>query len=424
VNNLLKKIKKLDKIMIFLFLLSIFLFKIPSFYIFPFFKSAFLTSQALSRIIIILTFIYQITIHSLFNKKLFINKHSRLIILFILFFFILQSLSIFSAININSFLSRYKDIVISFLSFFVFFFYKKYYQQIIVILLISVIFNSIYQFFMVFYQDYFIKVISNFVYQKHVDLVIAKLQQNKAYLDTYDEIILPFLFVYPFKNKLNKNLSFYILFIVITSFSLLSNIRSRILMFFVSLGGTFVFFKKLNLKKILILLFSFIVISFLINNLMRYYSGFSFVDRLLLEDEMQDIKPVNFRLDQIKKSIEMSKASFFGVGLGNYFDNLSSFSKNNFNVNKQEINTTQAAQEFVHNIFGTILVETGYLSLLVFFLILIFFIRNDIFLLTKGKYHQKAFIIAFWSLFSYGLFNPVLPASYQILFWGIRGLLT
>jgi len=414
---------KLNKLFLYLFLISIFFFKIPNFYILPFLKNAFLTSQALARIIIILTFFYQITIHSLSHKKLFTNKDSQLLVLFILVLFILQSLSIFVAFNTTSFLSRYKDVIVSFTAFFVFFFYKKYYHQLIYVLLISVVVNSFYQFLIVFYQNFFINVFSPFIYQKHVDLVIAKLQQNRIYLDTYDEIIIPFIFIYPIKNNLNKNLSFYVLFIVIAFFSLVSNIRSRILMFFVSLGGSLVFFKKVSPKKIFILLLSFLVIGFLINNMMRYYSGYSFVDRILLEDEIKNVKPVNFRLDQLKNSLEMGRSSLLGVGLGNYYDNLGSISKNNFIINKSQSVSSQGAQEFVHNIFGSVLAETGYISLFVFLIILWLFIRRDIYVLKKSQNYEKAFIIAFWSLFSYGLFNPILPASYQILFWGIRGLL-
>lgn len=414
---------KLDKIFLYLFLISIFFFKIPNFYILPFFKSSFLTSQALSRVIIILTFFYQITVYSLSNKKLFTNKDSQLLILFIIVLFILQTLSIFVAVNTTSFLSRYKDVIVSFTAFFVFFFYKKYYRQIILVLLISFVINSIYQFLIVFYQNFFINVVSNFIYQKHVDLVIAKLQQNRIYLDTYDEIIIPFIFIYPIKNNLNKNLSFYVLFIMVAFFSLVSNIRSRILMFFVSLGGSLVFFKKISPKKIFILLLSFLVIGFLINNFMRYYSGYSFVDRILLEDEIKDVRPVNFRLEQLKNGLEMGKSTLLGVGLGNYYDSLGSISKNNFIVNKSQLVSSQGAQEFVHNIFGAVLAESGYISLFIFLLILWLFIRKDIYVLKKGQDYEKAFIIAFWSLFSYGLFNPILPASYQVLFWGIRGLL-
>lgn len=359
--------------------------------------------------------------HSLSNKKLFIDKNSQLIALFILIFFILQSLSIFAAVNITSFLSRYKDVIISFLAFFVFFFYKKNYLQIISVLITSIVVNSIYQFMMIFYQDSFVKVVSNFVYQKHADLVIAKLQQNRIYLDTYDEIIAPFIFIYPFKNNLSKNLFFYIFLMIIAFFSLVSNIRSRILMFFVSFCGSLMFLKKFSPKKIFILFLSFLVISFLINNLMRYYSGYSFVDRILLENEMEDVKPINFRLDQLKNSLEMGKTSLLGVGLGNYYDNLTS--KNSFIINKSQLVASQGAQEFVHNIFGAIVSESGYIGLSVFLIILYFFIKRDIFLFKKGKNYEKAFVIAFWSLFSYGLFNPILPASYQVLFWGIRGLL-
>lgn len=93
-------------------------------------------------------------------------------------------------------------------------------------------------------------------------------------------------------------------------------------------------------------------------------------------------------------------------------------------ITKSQKITQFGAQEYVHNIFGLILSETGFVGLFIFLLIILWFIKQD-FLLFKNNDNKekKALAIAFWCLFLYGFFNPIVPASYQVLFWGIRGLL-
>lgn len=417
-------IKKLNKLFLCLFLISIFFFKIPNFYIIPFFKSAFFTSQAMARILLVLVSIFQPINYFLLEKPAIFNKKLRPLINLILLFFFLQSLTVFVVINQAAFLNRYKDVLISLMAFFTFFFYKKYLRQIILVLLLSLIVNFFYQSLIILFPGFFVKYFSSFIYQKHVEFVIAKLQDSKIYTDTYDEIILPLLFVFPFGKSLIKNLSFYVLFTTISVFSFLSNIRTRVLMLVIGFVGSFSVFKKRSFKKIFMITLSIFVIGFLINNIMRYYLGYSFVDRLVLGAKNNNTETVKFRIDQIKDSLEMGKFSLLGVGLGGYYDNLMTFKKNNFTVDKFELIAQRGAKEFVHNILGTTLVESGYIGLIVFIGILAIFIKNDLVMLESGSDYQKAFIVVFWSLFSYGLFNPIVPAAYQVLFWGIRGLLT
>jgi len=138
--------KKIDNFFLNLFLLSAFFFKIPNFYILPFLKISFLTSQALSRIILLFLFfkIY------FFNRKIFDELKNKAIFLLIFFFFVIQSISIIPAINIPNFWARYKDIIIGLASFFIFYFYKKDHKKIINVFLLSVFINAIYQFLLIY----------------------------------------------------------------------------------------------------------------------------------------------------------------------------------------------------------------------------------------------------------------------------------
>lgn len=400
-----------------IFLISLFLFKIPSFYILPFFQSSFFTSQALARVLISFLFFY----HYFFNFKEIenlIKKRKYFILLFFLLFFI-QSISVLPAINIIAFLSRYKDIIFSFFAFFVFYFYKSQYKKIISVFIFSLLVNFTYQILIIYLHHLSIDLLKNLIYQKHFDLVLAKLNQGKVYLDTYDEIVIPFLLT-------NLSLQNFTAVILNIFFSLISNIRSRILMMvgavFFSL---FLLAPKIDKKKIMFFLFIFLIIAYFVNNLMIRKYGFSYLTRILLEEESSDIGPINFRKTQLENAFSLANGNFLGTGLGNYFDNINALEKNkNFLITKSQKITYYGAQEYVHNILGLILSELGFVGLLVFLLIILWFVKQDLLILMRnGNDEQKALIIAFWSLFLYGLFNPIIPASYQVLFWGIRGLL-
>jgi len=171
--------------------------------------------------------------------------------------------------------------------------------------------------------------------------------------------------------------------------------------------------------------FIFLTLGFLASRFSFYFLKESFIDRILFAEESRDIKPINFRKNQIFKSLEVGRISFLGAGLGNYYDNLSNQEKFSNSLLSSFNPLNQGAQEYVHNIFGLIISESGYISLLIFLLILSYFIKTDLKILLENKnnYKKKLIIISFWSLFSYGLFNPAIPASYQFLFWGLRGLL-
>jgi hypothetical protein len=408
-------IKKTDNFFLNLFLLSVLFFKIPNFYILPFLKISFLTSQALSRIILLFLFfkIY------FFNRKIFNELKNKAIFWLIVFFFVIQSISIIPAINIPNFWARYKDISIALTSFFVFYFYKKEHKKIINIFLLSVFINAIYQFLLI-YSGNIKELLSTIIYQKHFDLVLAKLEnQGRLYIDSYDEILIPFLFL---ENNLNWLIKIFLISLILF-FSYISNIRSRILMVLVSFLLSLFFIKKIKFEKIFAVFFAFLIIGFLASQFSFYFFKESFIDRIFFAEESKDIEPINFRKNQIFKSLEVGRVSFFGAGLGNYYDNLSNQEKLGNSLLSRFYVLNQGAQEYVHNIFGLIISESGYFSFFVFLLILLFFIKNDFKILLNNNDYKKAIIISFWSLFSYGLFNPIVPGSYQFLFWGLRGLL-
>ena len=134
---------------------------------------------------------------------------------------------------------------------------------------------------------------------------------------------------------------------------------------------------------------------------------------------------VRSRVNQITTAYDLLKQKPFGVGLGNYYEYLPAIQKNqNYAItNKLQKQESILAEENIHNIFGLIAVESGILGFAVFILFIALCVRNDVLLFFKKKHEKIPFVIAFWSMFIYSLFNPLIPGVTNYLFWFLRGYL-
>lgn len=413
--------QKIASLMLSLFLIALFFFKLPNLYLIPYSGNPLLTTQSFARIFVVIIFIYKL-LEYLINKKNIVSKKNKTVIFLILLLFFFQSISIIEAVNMQSFLNRYKDVILGICSFFVFFFYKEKYKLIIATIALSTLLNAAIETLLLFYTDTALYILSPFIYQNYLKLLVANLNRGRLYVPTYDEIIIPFLFLPTITRILKVKFAHIVIFLSVIFFALASNVRSNVLTTGVSLLGSLVVYRNLGYKKLALTIFGLLIIGYVVNSLLLNLVGFSFYDRLTFRNQYEDVNTVYQRVTQIGSAFEMSSSSLFGVGLGNYYDNLE-IPKSVLVYSESRRTEVRDAREYVHNIFGTIAVESGFISLAIFALILVFLIRSDIGELKKGDLHKKAFIIAFWALFSWGLFNPPVSGTYQFLFWGIRGLL-
>jgi O-antigen ligase len=109
-----------------------------------------------------------------------------------------------------------------------------------------------------------------------------------------------------------------------------------------------------------------------------------------------------------------------GVGLGNYYDNLPSEDQKSYSANPLETALFNAASTDPHNIFFRTFAETGGVGLSAFILLLLYFLKNDLYLLKEREDLSKALIISFWTLFIFSVLNPSLNIGYLSLFWLLR----
>lgn len=406
---------------LYFFLLGIFLLKIPSFYLIPPMRNSFLTSQVVARFILIGIFLYFPISSFLSNTALFTGKKIQTTLLLILLLFSLQSVSVRYAGNILSFLTRYKDIVIGYIAFVDFYYFRKEAKRIIAVFLFSAFLTSVYQGLIVFAQNIFQSIGSFFIYEKQFELSLINLQRGRVFADSYDEFLIPILLLPHI--KVYKRQFFLFLFFLISFLSFISNWRIRVLMATLALvgAGFFLLRKSANTIAGYVLLFFFTGI--LVTVFAQYTIGFSFLDRFLLQNKYRDVETLAFRGTQFWQGLEIGRSTLLGAGLGNYYDNLSTGEQTIFTSSVLQQREVRYAREYIHNIFFLMIAESGFWSLLVFLVLLYVFIKNDVKILKGKALEKKALVISYWTLFTYSLFNPPVPGTYQILFWGLRGLL-
>lgn len=268
--------------------------------------------------------------------------------------------------------------------------------------------------------------LNHFIYYKYWEVLNANLQRGRYFIEILDFSLIPFTIYYFFVyQKKMKNILLGILLIGTTIiFSLLSNFRTHILMLLTSFFGVLIFIFNKNLKR---LLFIFVVFLFLVLLLSIARNVFYLkltIDRFSFSEE--NMGSIMGRFDMWNYAKEMFLGSpIFGIGLGNYYDYLSSFKKAIFSITDWQIVLNKVTLSHPHSIFLGTLAETGILGFFSLFLLLAYFLKVDIiFFKSKNKnFLTVVFMMSFWSLFSYAIFNPTTSLHFLSLFFIFRAII-
>ena len=413
------------------FLLCLFLIRIPPLYPFFLIKNNILMSYGIVGIITAMLFFF-ILVKVLKRDKTFVikNNNTKSLLIFFLIYFAFQTVSIVNAFSLGDFVHDYKNIFIAGLFLFVTVFMKEkvrnFHSKIIVIFFAAGIFNFFYQLLIFFTPDLFKTLGGMFIYSGHLNLVLANMQRGRIFIETYDEILTPFIFIFFLKmKKNNRNILFVLLLLMMVILpSFLSDFRTRILMLVFSFIASVVLFQRTKIFRLSIFIFLLAVI-YLAYFILNSTYGYSFIDRLNFQSQTQDVETIDFRLKNILYSYDLGiKNPITGVGLGNYYANLPIQKINYTDSNNPSAELTIASQN-PHNIFAQVLSETGFLSLFFYIFMLCYFLISDFknLRIKKTNEYSKGFIISFWTLFIYSLFNPVVGLTYNMLFWMLRALI-
>lgn len=399
--------KALDK----LYYLSIFFILLPSISGGPFFSTIHSIGGYISA------FLITAVIYKLYRNNASLKIDNKILILF-LTFFASQSMSVFSAENISSFISTYKEIVFSGFFFILSIYFindSKSIKNVILVLFAVAAINIFFQIFILLFPNYFVSFGQTFINPSYLSSVSFNLVRGRVSIAAYDEIMIPIILYYWIRSKNRKILL--PLGILISIFSFLSEFRTKIIMLGFALAGSILIFKN-NIKKYFIFLLIVPIVFYLLYSI----QGYTVLDRFLLQNQT-DISTVTSRIQRWEMAFEMGLSSpLIGVGLGNYYDYLPlqyQKSYSGYSFIREEYN---AAATDTHDIFFQTFAETGILGLGTFVALLLYFVKKDFRLLRHNNAElSKALVISFWTLFIYSLFNPSLTTiTYPSLFWLLR----
>lgn len=435
---------KIFKSLFYFFLVAVFLIKVPPFYYLPIHNRIY-SSHTLAKIIIgfIFLILFLINYQGIVNL---INKKRNIFI--ILFFFISQSLSIISALDVILFWKSYHNLIFSLFIFLLSFLLVKLTRtrKTIKMLELFFIFNGLVLVFLelvlLIIPKPTLNFFSRFIQKEILDAYIVNFNRGRTSLESNVELFLPIFLssalFYKNQNP-NKSIFFFLISLMIFFLSIISNFRTRVVVSFFSILMVLIifYFKKIKENSrfelrsyafnLLVIILIFFIIGRLTLNLSTNLFSFNVVDRLIFENETRDSSSTNYRIISIDKSLEIFRTfPLIGIGLGNfiYFNSSSTGIKYSLIASESEKRYYERVFESPHNIFAQILAETGIMGIFSFLLLIFYFIVKDyrLFFHSKRKYIY-GYIIASWEVFIFALFNPASTIFVIGWFWFLRGII-
>ena len=404
---------------------SLLLLRLPPFDIFSL-SSKFATTHVLAKIVLVCIVFLLILIERSRLTKMIVQLP---VSIFLLMYFFTSSISILSTISVQYFFQQYQNVILGIIIFIISILLvqkipPRFFLVYILIMGIgAVIFDSLFAIFPTEFLDF----LKSHLQVEMYALYYFNKTQNKFNLYLHTEILLPFLILLT-QTQLKKNSRIIFLFFVglMGYLALFSNFRTRAIQFiFAYVASVFCLMKvfKKSIVGISIVALIVVSLSFLV---IRSNTSFDIVDRLIMSDE-SDVETITYRFDTFAHAFSMLQINpLSGVGLGNY--------KSYINLSK----TTGIADRFMrlhteetndnpHSVFVQILTETGVLGFIAFIALLFYFLKSDMKLILYPILKKDAFlyscIIASWTIFLYGIFNPFNSVFLNGWFWFLRGLI-
>ncbi|MCX6732992.1 MAG: O-antigen ligase family protein [Candidatus Roizmanbacteria bacterium] len=321
----------------------------------------------------------------------------------------------------------YKDLVLSLLLFFTILNVQKDDFHILIgVFLISSVGGLFYQYIYIFAQ-HIIDIFRPFLNITAMQFVEYQSSRRRYFGDTMDEALIPMLLNAAMTTKnIFLKFTYALMLIAILFLVILSSWRTKFIICLYSILMSFFIFK--TLRKYTLALGALLILIFTISSAITLVIvGQNVYDRFLVEDKPNEVIIQNSRISYLMSAFQMGKEHIVsGVGLGNYYDNLSNAEKiaNQYSPAGGGMNKKFIVIDDPHNIFFGLFATTGIIGLLSFVGLLSYFIFTDIpFILKKGFMDIKIYISIFWGYFIFAFFNPWMYFSFFIPFWFFRGII-
>lgn len=384
-----------------------------------------LSSHVIFRIVNLIILIKLI----IFNKK---KIELKAILVFLLIFFISQSISVINVLNLNTFLYFFERLIT--VSIFTLVSYlllnsEKKTRIIIKLINITVIVNILLELSMFFFPQ-LPNLLYGFIHQSVLDIFVFNVDRGRLYFESYGEVFLPIiLYLFIKERNFAKKSIYWLTFLGTILLAFWSNYRDRFVVVCFSLFLTLIIFRKdlfkIKIKQNIIFLIATTLIF--IGGFFYIYQakGYSVIDRLLLQDKEEDVGSLSSRGILIREAVSIGKQfPLAGAGLGNYYDHLPSYMKNRrYQMVGQNKVFFDATLLYPHNLFAQVFVETGLIGLLSLLFILGLFVKKDFKILKSSKGISKALVISFWALILYAMFNPRTYLTFYANFFILRILI-
>ncbi len=361
-------------------------------------------------------------------KKFLEEKDNKRIAFSLLVLIIIQSLSIIEVKgDIKPFLFRIENIIFSYILFFdaiVVLTDRRKIDLSYKILIFSFVVQIAVPIIALLTPELFKQFLIPFIHPSGVNLIQYNIERGRFYFENYNFIIIPFFIFKLFDVGLNYKTIYILFFLLILLFvAIISGFRTTYLLTVFSIVFSLYFIPKLSLFKKNLLMFVLLFFTFLLSSSSIYGYKPIILERLLLSNEA-DRGSIVFRLNMCIESIYMGTSNIFGVGLGNFYNNLPAIAKKIEGISSPtEKDVNLQTKEYPHNAFCSVLAETGIFGFLSFSLLILLFLRSDLIVLIKRNQRAKQFVISFWLLFIYSLFNPGVGARYNEYLWLMRAYL-
>ncbi|MCX6731047.1 MAG: O-antigen ligase family protein [Candidatus Roizmanbacteria bacterium] len=352
----------------------------------------------------------------------FSEKHNPLffskVTFFVIIFFISQSISVLKVININSFLVTYKNIVFGIIVYFITlqFVTKENVRYFFYSFLLSALINIIFECAFIYTSKGSVIFPFNVIlHSGSLNDLRFQTSRGRYFGDSLDEALVPFLLFTLLRTKryLYRILTS-ILYIITIFLVIISGWRIKLLMLIFATVTSFTIYIK-SRKYIAIAMIILIIVIFIGDNLLMRTNDSNLFQRFVTEDRVFDSGK---RFDMWSEAYTIgTKNLLLGVGIGNYYDNLTAKSKQ---TNQSDV--VQRSKNYIriddpHNFLFSFFANTGILGAVSFLALLIVLIQNHISFLFKKKRGHYYLIIMFWTLFLFSCFNPFLYFSYQAYFF-------